>query len=91
MNQIKEGIEYELKNFNTDKVQTVKFTEKIDEYTFSDGTTNEEVINMLIERFYYFQRKNFCVENQIIVTLLKDIRKLLAKRNDKKRKSLARY
>lgn len=91
MKEIKECVEYELKNFNSEEGQRIKFTEKLDDGTFNDGTTNEEVVNMLIERFYSLQKKNFYIENQVIISYLKDIRKQLSKRFNKKRENSLRY
>ena len=91
MREIREGVEYELRNFNTGEAQIVKFTEKLEDGTFNDGTTNEEVINMMIERFYSLQKKNFYIENQVIISYLKDIRKQLSKRFNKKKENSYRY
>jgi len=91
MRIIKEGVEYELSNFEPGKTQTIKFTEKLEDGTFVDGTTNEEVINMLIERLFALQRKNYYVENQIILAYLRDIRKQLSKRYNKKKENIQRH
>lgn len=91
MKEIKQGIEYELKNFNSEEGQRIKFTEKLEDGTFIDGTTNEEVVNMLIERFYALQKKNYYVENQVIIAYLRDIRKQLSRRFIKKKENTLRY
>lgn len=90
MIEIKEGITYELCNFISG-TQKVKFTEKLSDGTFIDGTTNEEVINMLIERFYSLQRKNYSSENATILIMLKNIRRLLALRFKRKKENTERY
>ncbi len=90
MKEIKECSVYELDNFSNGK-QIIKFTEKQEDGTFNDGTTNEEVVSMLIERFFSLQKKNYSVENKTIIILLKNIRKLLATRYNKKKESLNRY
>jgi len=89
MKEIKEGVVYELSNFSSG-TQLVKFTEKV-EGTFNDGTTNEEVVNMLIERFYSLQKKNFSTENAAILIMLKNVRKLLATRFKRKKENVERY
>ncbi len=89
MKEIKEGVIYELSNFGSG-TQIVKFTEKV-EGTFNDGTTNEEVINMLIERFYTLQKKNYSTENAAILIMLKNVRKLLATRFKRKKENIERY
>lgn len=91
MKVVKECVEYELKNFESGKTQTVRFTEKLEDGTFIDGTTNEEVIDMLIERFFSLQRKNYYVENQIILSYLKNIRKELSKRYKRKKENILRH
>lgn len=80
MKVIKEGVEFELSNFNGDSTQLIKFTEKLLTGGYSNGTTNEEVIDMLIERFYHLQKAKYSAENQHIIFLLKEIRRLLRKR-----------
>jgi hypothetical protein len=84
MQIIKEGTEFKLMNFNGEGSQTIKFTEKLPEGGYSNGTTNEEVISMLIERFYALQKTRYSPENQHVIFLLKDIRRMLFKRLQKK-------
>jgi hypothetical protein len=91
MREIKSCSEYAVKNFNSGKEQIIKFTEKLPDGTFNDGTTNEEIINMLIERCYALQNKNFSVENRIIITLLKDIRRYFNKRLSRKIEKVKKY
>lgn len=85
MKIIKPGAVFELANYNSNTTQCIEFTaarEGGDGYT--DGTTNEEVINMMIERFYTLDEKRHSPENKVIIILLKQIRGLLAKRLSKK-------
>ena len=84
MEIVKEGTEFKLDNFNNDSQQILKFTQKLPDGKYTNGTTNEEVINALIERFYYLQKTRYSSENQHIIILLKDIRRLLYKRLQKK-------
>jgi len=90
MKEIKEGSIYELNNFSNG-TQVIKFTEKTQNGEFNDGTTNEEVITMLIERLFSLQKKNYSVENKTIIILLKNIKRLLAARHNKKKEYLNRY
>jgi len=76
----KEGVIYDLQNFNSEEVQSIQFTHKNEEGKYEPGTTNEEVIDMLIERQYSLQKKKFSTENEVIIMMLKDIRRLLKKR-----------
>ena len=83
MESTKEGIAYKLYNFKSIEFQTLQFTEKTDK-GFVPGTTNEEVVNVLIDRFYSLQKKGFSAENQCVIIMLKNVRALLAKRLNKK-------
>jgi hypothetical protein len=91
MKIIKPGVEYQVTDFSdNERFQTIKFTEKL-AGTFQEGTTNEEVINILIDRFYTFQKKNFSAENQCIILLLKNVRQLMAKRLSRKIEKVIKY
>lgn len=79
MEAIIDGVLFKLNNFNKEGEQTVRFVSKQDEH-YIPGTTNEEVVNMLIDRFYFLQKKSFSVENQVIIENLKTVRRMLAKR-----------
>jgi len=79
MEAIEPGVVYDLKNFNTDSYQRLTFVSKGPE-GFIKGTTNEEVVNMMIDRFYSLQKRSFSVENQVIIENLKGVRRMLAKR-----------
>lgn len=84
MQIVKPGIVYRLFNFgSTTEFQEIRFTEKQNS-GYIQGTTNEEVVNMLIDRFYELQKRKFSVENQCIIILLRDIRELMKKRLEKK-------
>ncbi len=77
------GHKYELENFEAkDKPgQTIQFIEKVPinaEFpvkvapgtlvTINDGTTNEEVLRVLIDRLNHLQSKFPCRENAIVIT-----------------------
>jgi len=88
----KEGIIYKLHDFkSTDTFQVVKFTEKAEDGTFNPGTTNEEVVQMLIDRFYFLQKGGWSAENATILLLLKNVRQLLAKRLSRKIEKVKKY
>lgn len=91
MEIVKPGIEYRLHNFKSDtEYQTVRFTEKVNT-GFIPGTTNEEVVSMLIDRLYALQAKNFSVENQCCIILLKQVRTLFKKRLNRKIDRVNKY
>lgn len=48
--------------------------------TVADGTTNEEVLSMLIDRMQYLQGKFPCRENAIVITKLEESLMWLNKR-----------
>lgn len=73
MKTIEPGYEYELENVEAKdkKGQIVQFIEKTpvlpcgsEMLTVNDGTTNEEVLKMLIARLMFLQAKFPCVENK---------------------------
>jgi hypothetical protein len=73
-----EGHKYELDNFeNKEKEgQTLQFIQKelvgSDQYlvTVADGTTNEDVLEVLINRMEYLQGKFPCKENEYAISNL---------------------
>ena len=85
MEVTKEGVVYRLKNRGDDTTQQVVFTHRTDDGNFVNGTTNEEVLSMLIERMYTLQKNKYSSENQTAIILLKNVRRLLAKRVAKKK------
>jgi len=48
----------------------------------NDGTTNEEVLKMLIDRMYFLQNKFSCRENSIVITKLEESLMWLNKRTE---------
>lgn len=90
MQSTKPGIAYQLFNFKSEEYQELKFTEKV-EGKYVPGTTNEEVIEMMIDRFYQLNKKSFSSENQVIILLLKIIRQQLSKRLSRKIDNVKKY
>lgn len=84
-----QGHTYELPNFeNTNEEgQTLKFIHKepseenpTELITISDGTTNEAVLEALIDRMWFLQNKFPCRENSIVITNLEESLMWLNKR-----------
>jgi hypothetical protein len=84
-----EGHRYELSNFeNKDQQgQMLQFIQKgpksegsTELLTISDGTTNEEVLEVLINRMQLLQSKFPCRENSIVITKLEESLMWLNKR-----------
>lgn len=84
MDILESGYRYKLESFKGTFPQEIRFTQKLITGEFVDGTTNEEVVNMLIARFYALQAKNPSPENQCIIIMLKSVKELLSKRLSKK-------
>ncbi len=79
------GHTYELANFeDKSKSQTLQFIDKqkVDGTfkTIADGTSNEEVLEMLIDRMYWLQTLASCRENAIVITKLEEALMWLNKR-----------
>ncbi len=87
MTTITPGHEYQLRNFQHDSFQTIFFINKAPKdqgstelVTVHEGTTNEEVLAMLIDRLGYLQAKFPCRENAIVITKLEESLMWLNKR-----------
>jgi hypothetical protein len=89
MKVLVEGHKYELSNFEnkTEQGQTLQFIQKepvsegsTELKTVTDGTTNEELIEMLLDRMNYLQSKFPCRENAIAITKLDEALLWLNKR-----------
>lgn len=94
-----EGHSYELANFEKKQEvgQTIQFIHKepntIENHpekgtliTISDGTTTEEVLEVLIDRLNYLQSKFPCRENAIVITKLEESLMWLNKRTSDRMK-----
>ena len=98
MKVLTEGHKYSLQNFESkEEVQTIQFIEKVPAIqinpvtqtpdrliTLNDGTTNEEVIEMLIDRLTYLQNKFPCKENACAITHLQEANMWLYERTRKR-------
>lgn len=81
---------YELENFDKHHAtcqrlqfihkEPVKIGDEETLHTLYDGTTNEEVLEMLIDRMKYLQAKFPCRENAIVITKLEESLMWLNKR-----------
>ena len=87
------GHTYQLENFeDKSKLQILQFIEKKESFcagdplahsefrTVCDGTSNEEVLAMLIDRMYWLQTLASCRENAIVITKLEEALMWLNKR-----------
>lgn len=85
------GHKYELENFESKETpgQQLQFIQKepveegkVDLRTVADGTTNEEVLAVLVNRLNFLQAKFPCRENAIAITNLEQALMWLNKRTN---------
>ena len=98
MNVLVEGHTYELSNFENKEVngQVIQFIHKqpkeegsTELVTVKDGTTNEELLEVLINRMNYLNGKFPCRENAIAITHLETALLWLEKRTaDRKKRTV---
>jgi len=81
------GHKYELASFEGGPGQLLQFIEKVpiaqgsrELRTVNDGTTNEEVLKVLIDRLQYLNGKFPCRENALVITKLEESLMWLNKR-----------
>lgn len=96
MKVLTEGHKYVADNFeNPENGQTIQFIEKVPSnkpeqptvlVTVNDGTTNEELLSVLINRLQYLQSKFPCRENAIVITNLEESLMWLNKRTEDRKK-----
>lgn len=88
MKILKEGHRYELDSLERSNIQNLQFIEKklVDGVfkTINDGTTNEEVLDVLINRLRYLNTKAPCRENSIVITKLEESLMWLNKRTEER-------
>lgn len=80
MQIIKKGHAYSLSDFDGGISQELSFIEKDESGTVASGTTNEEVLAVLIDRIQFLQGKFPCRENAIVITKLEECLMWLNKR-----------
>jgi hypothetical protein len=75
MKATSEGHRYELDSFEGGAKQVIQFIEKVpiaegstELRTVNDGTTNEEVLAVLLDRLNYLNQKFPCRENALAIT-----------------------
>ena len=86
----KKGVFYRLFNFKSASFQTVRFTEKVDG-DYIPGTTNEEVIDMLVDRFEHLNQRSWSVENELVLSLLRVIKQTLRRRLSRKIQNVNKF
>lgn len=93
MKVLTEGHKYELEGFeNKNNKQVIQFIEKepiegtTELKTIADGTTNEDLLEVLINRIEFLQKKFPCRENAIVITKLQESLMWLEKRTSDRKK-----
>lgn len=69
MKILEDGRIYGLRNFTGDDHQEVRFTRKRYDGSFSNGTTVEEVIRMLRDKFFHFNTIEHSEENTACIKM----------------------
>src|SRR6478736_5065782 len=93
MQVITPGYKYLLENFQKSGYQTIQFLERGSAtpqtdslqsliVTINEGTTNEEMLAVLIDRIAFLQNKFPCRENAIVLTKLEESLMWLNKRTE---------
>lgn len=93
MKAISPGHRYELSNYeHPANIQILRFIEKYPDaqdntklLLANDGTTNEEVLAMMIDRMQWLQKAFPCRENAIVITKLEESLMWLNKRTEERR------
>lgn len=87
MKVLEPGVSYELASHDGGAPQTLRFLKSGPVAagspalkTVTDGTTNEELLAVLLNRMYFLQAKSPCRENSIVITHLEDAENWLHRR-----------
>ena len=99
INVLKKGHKYGLINFEDDGVpQIIQFIEKVagsalgELQTLNNGTTNEAVLEMLIDRMWCLQDISACRENAIAITKMEEALMWLEKRTaDRQKRNVGKH
>lgn len=89
MKVIEEGHIYQLESYEGMINQELKFISKKDGLIVHDGTTNEEVVKVLIDRITTLQNNLPCIENVLAVMYLEYVLECLDDRTqDRKERNV---
>lgn len=94
MKIIREGFKYEVENFEnkTEHGQFISFVEKERDgdmtFLVQDGTTIEELIDVLVDRMSFLNSKHPCMENWVVIQNLKTAKFWMIERQREKNKRL---
>jgi len=86
MDIIESGYRYRVYDLKKENPQDITFTRRNSEGEFEPGTTNEEIVDVLIARMYALNSSFPTSENQCVIILLKAVRQIFGKMITKKQK-----
>lgn len=72
MKVTEEGHIYRVRHMDSAEEQELMFINRLNGAQVHDGTTNEEVLEVLIDRMRYLQKRMPCRENAIVLTKLEE-------------------
>lgn len=90
MRVLEEGRVYAVRNFDSDAYQELKFTRRRYDGSFSDGTTVEELIRVLRDKFYHFNRIAPSLQNEACITYCDEMLRECLSRLNKKKEDVSR-
>lgn len=79
MDILESGYRYRVYDLKKENPQEITFTRRNSLGGFDPGTTNEELIDVLISRMYFLNSNNPNPYNKVAIILLKSIREMLSK------------
>lgn len=89
MKVLKPGHQYEVNNSKGEPFGVMPFIDKTDSENHVEGTTTEEVLDVLIDRINTLNNRFPCKENGICLNHLQEARKILdARTADRKRRGV---
>lgn len=86
MRVLEKGRVYEVRNFDGNEYQEIRFTRKRYDGTFADGTTVEELIRVLRDKFFHFNSIEHCSENDACIKMCDGMLRQMVYRLENKKK-----
>jgi hypothetical protein len=88
MKILEAGRIYLLKNFSGNGYQEVRFNRKRFDNTYAEGTTVEELLRVLRDKFYHFDKISPSPHNKLCIQKIDDCLSLMLLRLSEKKESL---
>jgi hypothetical protein len=90
MRVLEEGRVYAVRNFDSDGYQEIKFTRRRHDGNFSEGTTVEELIRVLRDKFYHFNSIAPSLNNTACIDMCDEMLRECLNRLNKKKEDVSR-